>query len=257
MFKKLLLSEIKNILKYKWVTGFAFLLTIITYAFIKVSGDFHKTVLSLANVIIVLIPLVVSFFTGLYWYYNDRYLEILLTQPIPRKQILFTRFAALSLILSISSVLGLLIPFLLYGYFSMEVFLLLIAALILTIIFVSTSILFCLVFSDRIKGMGFIVGFWIYLVLIHDGFLLLLLIALKDYPIDILSGWLGAMNPLGLARMILMLSFDGALLLGQVGAIMRNILSGSIIYFISFFIFIFWIAVPIGGATRRMKRKDF
>jgi Cu-processing system permease protein len=107
------------------------------------------------------------------------------------------------------------------------------------------------------KGMGLILGLWLYLVLIHDGFLLLVLIAFKDYSLDILSGWLGVMNPLGLARVLMMLVLDGALLLGQVSAVVRNALSGNTIYIVGTLVFLVWVFVPLALSLKLMKNRDF
>lgn len=257
MIQHLFKSELLNILKSRWCLLFTFLLAGISFAFLKISGDFHKTVLALSQLSTTLIPLATSFYVGLYWYYNDRYLELLLTQPIPRSSIYLARFLALGSILSLCSFAGPILPLILFGNFSSELWILAFSNVAISWIFTATTLFFVITFWDRIKGMGLILLFWIYLVLIHDGFLLLILIGLKDYPLEQFSGWLGALNPLGLARVWLMLAFDSALLLGHIGATTRQVLSSAWSAVIGCSILALWLSVPFYLGLRKMSRRDF
>ena len=107
------------------------------------------------------------------------------------------------------------------------------------------------------KGMGLVLGLWVYLAMVHDAVVLLFLIALKDYPMDFPGGVLGVVNPIGLSRVILLMIQDAPLLLGHVGMVARNILTGSAGIMISAAFVLIWILLPVAVSLRIWKKRDF
>jgi hypothetical protein len=91
----------------------------------------------------------------------------------------------------------------------------------------------------------------------HDALTLMLLMALRDYPLDLVSGVLGAINPIGLARVTLLMANESALLLGHTGALVRAIMTSYIGYLLAGGITIAWIVIPSLLAGRAFLRRDF
>jgi Cu-processing system permease protein len=246
-----------NILRNKWLIVYSLLIAALTFALILVGGSFSKALLSISNVIVVLVPLVSLLFTVVYWYYNEKYTEMLLTQPLSRRSIFFSRFLALVGSQSLSVSIGLLVPFLFYGGLSKGVFLNVLVAVVLTTTFVAIGLWIAMVLSDRMKGVGLALGVWFFFTVIYDGLILLLLISLKEYPLDYVSGILGVLNPIGLSRVILLMFHNGSLLLGYAGSLAYKLLTQSMGYGIAALVGLVWLILPLGFAKSKMLKKDF
>jgi len=256
-YSKILKYEFLNIARNRWVFFYTLLMAGLSFSILKISGDAHKTSVTLSSVIVVLGPLVASVFTALYWYYNERFTELMLSQPLRRTSLLWMRWVALSLALSAGFVLGTLLPFVFLWQWVDSLLLVIAVGVFLMITFVGVSILFCTCSIDRMKGVGLCLGLWLYLSMVHDSIVLLTLIALKDYPMDFPAGLLGVLNPLGLARVCLLMTQDAALLLGHTGIIVRNILTGGAGFSIAAGLALLWMLLPMILAHRAWRHRDF
>ena len=107
------------------------------------------------------------------------------------------------------------------------------------------------------KGIGVILGLWLYFVIVHDGILLVVLVLLRDYPLDIASALAASLNPIGLVRVSLLLQFDAPLLLSQTGAIVRKMVTSWESYAVGLALGGLWIFIPAYFARRSFKRCDF
>lgn len=260
MFKnyfKLLKYELLNIVRNRWLFGYCLFIFGLTAVLIRIAGDFNKAAASLGLFSIVVVPLTASMFTGLYWYYSDRFTQLLLTQPMSRVILYFARLSALTVSLTLSYGLGTLAGFLVYGHWSADVFTLIGISSLLCFVFIALSFLVSILINDRMRGIGVVFGIWIYFVLIHDGILLLSLLALKDSPMDIPGGILGSFSPMGLSRVILLMNFEAPMLLGHTGALVRNILTSWQGYALAAGVSALWILFPATGGYLSFKRKDF
>jgi Cu-processing system permease protein len=254
---KILKYEWLNILRNKWLIVYTVLIAALTFTLIIIGGSFSKALLSIANVIVILVPLVSLLFTVVYWYYNEKYTEMLLTQPLSRKSIFFARFLALAGSQSLSVSIGLLLPFLFYNGLSKGVFLNVLIADLLTVTFVAIGLWIAMNLNDRMKGVGIALGIWFFFSVVYDGLILLLLISFKEYPLDYVSGVLGVLNPIGLSRVILLMFHNGSLLLGYAGSLAYKLLTESSGYFIVALVAMIWLIVPLSLAKTKMMKKDF
>jgi Cu-processing system permease protein len=100
------------------------------------------------------------------------------------------------------------------------------------------------------------VGLWLVLALLYDGLVLLAVALLADYPVE--RAMLGAMlaNPVDLARVVLLLQFDVAALLGYTGAVFARFFGGAGLL-VAAAALLAWIAVPLAAGARAFRRKDF
>lgn len=255
--KKVIKYELINIFRNRWVFVYTILVAAMTFSLQKISGDFQKTILSLSGISVVFVPLVASFFTALYWYYSDRFTHLMLTQPMPRHVLIISRFIALTVSLASCMGLGLMLGFLFLGQWGWDLFLLIGINVMLTFIFVALSLWISIAIEDRMKGVGLVFGVWLYFVLVHDGFILLVLLTLKDYPMDLPGAFLGILSPIGLGRVVLLMHNEGSMLLGHTGALIREIMTSWKGYTVAIVISIFWMTLPFTFAFKAFQRKDF
>lgn len=255
--RKVLKYELLNIVRNRWVFFLAGLLFAVTFAFIRIAGNFAKAILTLSGVASTVVPLIAILFTVVYWYHSERFTELLLTQPIRRTEILAARWLALSGSMAAALGLGILLPFAYYGGLSAGVLLVFGTTAFLAVVFITLGFLVATVFSDRMKGIGVALGLWFYFAVIHDGLILLLLLAFRDYPLDLAAGVLGSANPIGLVRVCHLLFYDAPMLLSYSGALVRGLMSGAARFAIAGAVALAWLAVPALLSLRIFRRKDF
>lgn len=256
-FQRILKYEFLNVARNRWIFAYAFLLAGMAFTFIQISGDYAKALVTLSSVVTVLIPLTTVLFSAFYWYYSDRFTELLLTQPIPRKTIFFARCAAMIASLSIGFSAGISLPFVIRGAFSLDLLLLSVTGFFLTAIFTTLGLFISLSILDKMKGVGIAFGVWFYCAIVHDGVILLMLLLLREYPLDAPAATLGTLNPIGLSRVILMMQYNSAMLLGHTGALTRNLLTSNAGLVIALFLSSAWLIAPPLLAIRRFYRRDF
>jgi len=218
-------------------------------------------VITLMNVIIVLVPLIGSIF-GIMYYYNSReFTELLLAQPIPRNSIFLGQFLGVALSLSMSLILGLGIPFVIYGLFMSNAiwnFLtLIVIGVFLTLIFSALAFNIGLNNENKIKGFGYVILLWLFMAIIYDGIFLMSLMMFEEYPLDKLSLAGIMLNPIDLSRTLILLKLDISALLGYTGAVFKKFFGTNVGLLLSFLNLIIWIIVPIFGLLRKANKKDF
>lgn len=98
--------------------------------------------------------------------------------------------------------------------------------------------------------------FWFYFSLIYDGFLLWFVFAFNDYPLEKLTLSLIALNPVDLARVIMLLQLDISALMGYTGAFYKTFLGSSFGIVFSTCILFLWAVVPFLFAIRIFSKKD-
>ncbi|HEY8269335.1 MAG TPA: ABC transporter permease subunit [Pseudobdellovibrionaceae bacterium] len=255
--QKILKYEFLNIFRDRWIFVYTAIVAVTIFSVQKICGEFQKTVLTLSSLSVVFVPLITSFFTTLYWYYSDRFTQLMATQPVKRSHIFLARYGALTFSLSACYVVGTVLGAALSGSFSLGLVVLIAMNVLLTFIFIALSMLISAQVEDRMRGVGLVFGLWLYFVLIHDGLLLLGLVALREYPMDILGGVLGSLSPIGLSRVVLLMFNEGSLLLGHTGALVREIMTSWQGYLMAIGISVVWAIVPLLFGVRSFKKKDF
>lgn len=249
--------EARNLLRSHFIWLSCLLITALGVVFIRLTGDFTKATLALFSILSVTVPLLSLLYSCIYWYYSDRYTQLILAMPIKRRDFFWARWLALVLVLSGCVCIGFCLSFAFYSGLSKELFLTCLYLTFLVLVFTSIGLLVANLVSDRMKGLGLALGVWAYFTMVHDGLLLLLLIALKNYPMDLASAILAAINPIGLARLITLLNFDAALLLSQTGALMRQLITSWHAYAVAAIIALCWLVTPTWLAKRSFERCDF
>ncbi len=237
---------------------FYFLLGIVL---LFLNNDLSKAVITLMNVIIVLAPLIGTIFGVMYYYNSREFTELLLAQPLKRSSIFLGQYLGVALSLSMSLILGLGVPFLMYGLLQSSAIwnfsLLLITGTFLTFIFTALSFNIALSNENKIRGFGYAMLLWLFLAVIYDGFFLMALILFEDYPLDKLSLVGTMLNPIDLSRTLILLKLDISALMGYTGAIFKKFFGTDYGLILSIFMLILWTILPVMRMVFKAKKKDF
>lgn len=231
------------------------------FVLLFLNNDVSKAVITLMNIIIVLVPLIGTIFGVMYYYNSKEFTELLLAQPIKRSSIFLGQYLGVAGSLTMSLVLGLGIPFVLYGLFrSNAIFdfsLLLVTGAFLTLIFTALSFNIALSNENRIKGFGYAVLLWLFLAVIYDGLFLMSLIVFEEYPLDSFSLIATMFNPIDLSRTLILLKLDISALLGYTGAVFKSFFGTGLGFFVSIIMLTLWTILPILRLIYKSKKKDF
>jgi len=260
LVKKILLYEIHNTIRSKWVILYTFFFFLVGYGLFTFSGDVNKAYISLMHIIIIIIPLVSIIFGSIYFYNSREFIEMMLSQPIDRKSLFLGIFLGTAIPLSTGFALGFSIPFLLFGKVIEQLtgyILLLLIGVLLTFIFIAIAFLISVKQDDKSKGLGLAILIWLILAVVYDGIVLMIIYYFQDYPLENAMIILSAMNPIDLGRILFLMKFDIAALMGYTGAIFQRFFGSSLGMIISIACLLFWILVPFFLSNRFFGRKDF
>ena len=98
---------------------------------------------------------------------------------------------------------------------------------------------------------------WFALALLYDGVVLLIVSLNGERSIEPLMLVLMTLNPVDLARVLVLLQLDVAALLGYTGAVFTRAFAGPAGAAVAALALSLWIAAPLALAARAFRRKDF
>lgn len=246
---------ILDLIRNRIVLSYLVVLLAISFTLFSLDSNPVKGILGLLNISLLIVPLVSIIFGTIYYYNSSEFIELLLTMPIKRKQIIISVYTGLSIALSVAVLLGMGIPIMIYSP-NATGFTLLIVSIALTWVFVSIAMLASVLTRDKAKGIGVVILLWLYFGLIYDGLLLFILFSFSDYPMEKSMVALSALNPIDLARIYILLELDISAIMGYTGAIYRDFLGGTTGMLFAMGMLIVWIFTPLLLTIRRFNRKD-
>lgn len=258
---KVLKYDVRDLVRSRWLIGYTIFFAVLTDALIRFGGSSEKALLSLVSVTLFIVPLVALVFGTVYFYNAREFTELLLAQPVNRRQLFGGLYLGLAASLAAGFVVGVGAPVLFEGLDDAAArgpFVMLLAVgVALTCIFVAIAFLIAIRSEDRLKGLGIAIAAWLGAAVVYDGLLLLAVLAFADYPLE--RGMLVAtfLNPLDLARVLLLLQFDASALLGYTGAVFHAYFTGISGTLMSLGALAVWIGAPITLGVRAFQRKDF
>jgi Cu-processing system permease protein len=244
-----------DILRTRFILLYTALLLISTFAMFQIDSDPGKVVMSLLNVVLMVVPLVSIVFTTIHFYNSYEFIELMLAQPINRKVVFLGEYLAVTSSLCMAFAVGIGLPIVIYGP-SASGLSLIFCGIALTMVFVSMAFLASVLTRDKAKAIGIALLFWFYFSLIYDGFLLWFVYAFADYPLEKITLTLIALNPVDLARVIMLLQLDISALMGYTGAFYKEFFGGSFGIVFSSFVLFLWVAIPCLFALRIFSKKD-
>lgn len=258
---KILKYSFYDLVRSRWSYIYFLFYLVIGFLLLFLNNDLSKAVITMMNIIIVLVPLISTIFGTMYYYNSREFTELLLAQPVSRRSIFMGQYLGVSVSLTISLVLGLGIPFVLYGLFQSSAIwdfsLLLVAGSFLTLIFTSLAFNVAIRNENKIKGFGYAVLLWLFLAVIYDGLFLMSLIIFEEYPLDYFSLIASLSNPIDLSRTMILLKLDISALLGYTGAVFKSFFGTKFGLYLSFIVLSVWTVLPVFFLLLKAKKKDF
>lgn len=244
-----------DILRTRFILLYTALLLISTFAMFQLDSDTGKVVMSLLNIVLMVVPLVSIVFTTIHFYNSYEFIELMLAQPIDRKVVFMGEYLAVTFSLCTAFAFGVGAPILIFGISSSGL-VLIFSGIILTMVFVSLAFLAAVLTRDKAKAIGIALLFWFYFSLIYDGFLLWFVYAFVDYPLEKLTLTLIALNPVDLARVIMLLQLDISALMGYTGAFYKQFFGSSFGTVFSTSVLLLWVITPFFLSLRIFSKKD-
>jgi len=244
-----------DILKNKIVLVYTLILAVLAWSVFSLEDNSTKGILTLLNVVLLTVPLVSVIFSTIYLYNSSEFIELLLSQPINRSKIWWSLFFGLVISLLLSFFIGVGIPILIYAPGDVG-FMMLLVGLFISTVFVAIAFLSSIITRDKAKGIGISIMLWLFFALLFDGIVLFLLFQLADYPIEKMMVGITALNPIDLARILILLHLDVSAMMGYTGAIFKDFFGTSLGVVLVFIILFLWIAIPYWVSLVKFKRKD-
>lgn len=255
------LFELFENIRNKWLILYAasFLVFSLCFYYLGTSDPLRVSA-SMMNLVLLIVPLFSLIFGGISFSESMSFHEILSTFPISRRDIFLGKWFGLVFGLSASFLTGMSIGSLFWSLFTGEdsstYIVLLLTGVILTAVFVSIS--FCVVNFVKKKEttFGIMLILWFFLFVLYDLLVMWIVALFQDYPLSGLVFTLINLNPIDLARVILLLKINLASMMGYSAALFKKFLGGNLGLLIGFCALGFWIIIPLFIGIRVFKNKD-
>lgn len=257
---KVLKYQARDAIRSRWLIGYGLFFLLVTEGLLRFSGDPVKAQLSLVSVVLFVVPLVAIVFGTVYLYNAREFVELILAQPVNRRQTYAGLYLGLTIPLMLAFIVGLGLPFALHGaelaaWGTLAA--LLLAGVVLTAVFTGVSTLIAVRCEDRLRGLGAAIAVWLLLTVVYDGFVLFILAVMSDYPLERATLAMMMANPIDIARVGLLLRFDGAAMMGYTGAVFLKFFGGGWGITVTIAALTLWISAPVALGVRLFQRKDF
>ena len=258
---KIIKYEVSDVIRGKWLLVYALFFLVVTDMLFRFGGGSAKALLSLSNIVLILIPLVSIVYGTMYLYNAREFTELLLTQPVTRRTLFSGLYVGLAAPLAAGFLVGITIPFAIHGVQATSHYTTLLtlslSGVALTFIFVALAFLIAVRFEDKVRGLGVAILLWLFFSVLYDGLVLFLVNAFADYPLEKPMIALMLLNPIDLARVLLLLTFDVSALMGYTGAVFEAFFGSALGIGLSAAALGVWLAVPLMLGMRRFRKKDF
>lgn len=249
--KYVLLDLIRNRVMFVYTI----ILAVLSFSVLGLDSNTSKGILSLLNITLLFVPIITILFATIYFFNSVEFIELLLAQPIKRTTMLLAEYTGMALSLSFAYLLGIGLPLLLWSA-GVAGIMLVVSAVLLTLIFSSLALLIFVLVKDKTKGIGAAIIIALFFTLLYDGLLIGFVYSFSDYPIEKPMIALISLNPVDLARIIVLLKLDVAVLMGYSGALFKEFLGTATGSIYSIILMLCWVAIPLLLSVRIFRRKD-
>jgi Cu-processing system permease protein len=257
---KIVTYELRDVGRSRWLFAYAAFFLVVGDALLRFGGA-DKALLSLTSVTLFIVPLVALVFGTVFLDDAREFTELLLAQPVTRRQLYTGLYLGLTLPLAAAFVVGAAIPFAVHriGDPTLGVSLGVLLAVGVTLTFVFTALAFVVAafVDDRLRRMGTAIALWLVTAVLYDGLVLVLAMLLADYPIERTMLGLTLGNPVDLARVLLLLRFDVSALMGYTGAVFQQFFGGALGIAIASTALALWVTLPVALGLRAFRKRDF
>lgn len=257
---KILRTHARNVARSRWLLSYAAMLLLVTLLLVEFGGSGARALLSLVNVVLLLVPLMSVVFGTLYVYNAREFTELLLTQPVGRGAAYFGLAGGLIFPLVGAFLLGIGLPL---GVLAVReptvvapLAVLLSVGALLVFVFTAFAVAVAVLVEDRAWGLGAALLVWLLCTVIYDGLILLVLATFRDRPLEAPVLGLIMLNPIDVARIQLLLTFDVAALLGYTGTVYERVFGTGLGRVLAYLIMAVCGAVPLTIGFLTFRRRD-
>lgn len=245
-----------DIIRSKWLITYTLVLFAVSSGLVYFSHDETKSLASILNVVLIIVPLVSTIFTAIHFYNSKEFIQMLLTQPVKRSAIFRAEYFGISLSLSLGFILGALIPLSFYGITKAYLSLFL-SGVFLSFIFSAIALYFSIAIDEKVKGIGILLFLWLFFSVLFDGLILMIYFVFSDYPLEKFTIIMTLLNPVDVSRIMILLNLDLSALLGYTGATFLKFFGSFTGLSVTLLVLISWLVIPVVFAGKKFKRKDF
>jgi Cu-processing system permease protein len=253
--KKIIKYVLLDLLRNRIVIAYTLFLAVISMSVFNLEDNPSKGILSLLNLVLIIVPLVSIVFSTIYVYNAAEFIELLVSQPLRRVNIWLSIFTGLASSLCVAFLVGIGVPVLIYAPADVGI-MMTGMGLLITIIFVAIALLASVLTRDKAKGIGVAILLWFYFTLIFDGIVLFLLFQFMDFPMEKPMIVFSCLNPVDLARILILLKLDFSALMGATSAIFRDFFGFQWGIMTTVLIMAAWACMPLWWSVRKFNRKD-
>jgi Cu-processing system permease protein len=252
--------ELRDVGRSRWLFAYAAFFLVVADALLRFGGA-DKALLSLTSVTLFIVPLVALVFGTVFLDDAREFTELLLAQPVTRRQLYTGLYLGLTLPLAAAFVIGAAIPFAVHRIgdprLGISLGVLLAVGVTLTFVFSALAFVVAAFVDDRLRRMGTAIALWLVTAVLYDGLVLVLAMLLADYPIERTMLGLTLGNPVDLARVLLLLRFDVSALMGYTGAVFQQFFGGALGIAIASTALALWVTLPVALGLRAFRKRDF
>ena len=250
----------RELLRSRWLLVYTGFLAAATLLLLRFSDSDGKALLSVVNVVLLIVPLANIVFGAMYLYAAREFVELLLAQPVRRSRLYVGLLLGLTGPVAAGSLAGILVPLLASGVSGDALvagIVIATAAVALSVVFSTLAAAIVYLVDDRVRGLALALGVWLALAVAYDAVVLMAAVQFADYPLE--RPMLAAMflNPVDLARLVMLQSFDAAALLGYTGALFTRAFTGVAGPLVAGLAILTWVAAPALAGARLFRLKDF
>lgn len=253
--------QLRDAVKSRWLLQHTLIYFLVAEGLLLAGGTGDRALVSLVNVVLLLVPLGALVFGTMHLYNVRDFILLLLTQPVERKSLFGGIYLGLAIPESLGLILGLVTPFALHGKLSAsvatELAFLTALAVLLTCIFTALALLIATHARDRVRCIGIALAVWLAMAIVYDGVVLLAVNGLAAYPIEKPLMVLMMINPVDLARVLLLNLFDAQALMGYTGAVFARFFASPLGFSLIALSLASWLLVPFMVTRSAFARRDF
>lgn len=252
--------ELRDVARGRWLIVYVALLFGVAQTLLALEADVTRSLAGLINVVLIVVPLVGLLFGTLHLYGARDFNRMLLAQPVGRKELFNGLYAGVALPLAGATTLGLGVPLIVAALGDPAalagVVRFLAVSVVLTLTSVSLAFLTSVAIRDRAAGMGVAVLIWLSMSVLYDGVLVVAASNLPSVALERPALILTLLNPIDTARVLLLMQFDGAALMGYTGAVFRQFFGGGTGVVVAFLTLTAWALFPLLLARRIFRGSD-
>jgi Cu-processing system permease protein len=253
-------AGLRDLSRNRWIVAYALGFLAIAEGLFWFGGTGPQVLLSTLNLVLLIVPLVSLVFGTVHVYASREFVELLLAQPVPRRELFAGLYLGLALPLAGAFLVGAGVPFAVHagaGASVGGVAVLLAAGVGLSLAFAAVATWIALVTDDRLKGIGLALATWLATTMLYDGLVLGAAAAFGDYPLERPLLALMLANPVDVARVLVLTQLDVSALMGYTGALFQRTFGTALGTGVAATALVSWCAIPLFLAERLFRRRDF